>query len=123
MKNIPKNNIFTEPKGYFDHLPENIFNKRKKIAKQVFILRSAVAAMLILGFSFLFVFLNQSQESEYTTLLVEDEVEMYISSEYWNAEDVLTLSDDPNTILDEILAKEYMVYFPESDPLDDDYLF
>lgn len=123
MRDIPKNNIFTEPEGYFDKLPEEIISRRKKQVRQVFIMRSAVAAMLILGLSFLLVFLNQPQEPAYTALTIEDEVEMYISSGYWNAEDVLMLSDDPDAILDEIIALEYLAYLPEPDPFDDDYWF
>lgn len=124
MKNIPDKNIFTEPEGYFDKLSEVIITRRKKQVRQVYILRSAVAAILLIGLSFMFV-LHQAEEPTYQAFDqgIDDEVELYISSEYWQAEDILLLSDDPNGILDQIIVMEYVAYMPEPDPLDDDFWF
>jgi len=125
MKNIPKKNIFTEPEGYFDTLSDNIISRRKKEVRQVYILRAAVAAMLLIGLSFMVVLL-QPTEPVYQAMDIEiyEEVELYISSGYWQAEDVLLLSDDPDFILDQIIEMEYMAYMPDpADPMDDDFWF
>jgi len=124
MKQTPKKHIFTEPEGYFDKLAEEIINRRKKQVRQVYMMRAAVAAILLIGLSFIFV-LYQPQEPSYQTLDlgIDEEVELYISSGYWQAEDVLLLSDDPNSILDEIIEMEYLAYMPDPDPIDDDFWF
>jgi len=125
MKNIPNRNIFNEPDGYFDTLSDNIINRKKKEVRQVYIMRAAVAAMLLLGLSLMFVLL-QPTEPVYQAMDIElnEEVELYISSGYWQAEDVLHLSDDPDFILDQIIEMEYLAYLPEpADPMDDDFWF
>ena len=37
----------------------------------------------------------------------EQEALLYIESEQWSTEDVLSLSDDPNALLDQIIEEEY----------------
>lgn len=124
MKNIPEKTIFTEPDGYFDKLPEEIISRRQKKVRQVYMVRAAVAAILLIGLSFMFV-LYQPQKPSYQAMdqRIDDEVELYISSGYWQAEDILLLSDDPDSILDEIIEMEYVAYMPEPDPMDDDFWF
>jgi len=124
MKNISDNNIFNEPEGYFDKLPEDIITRRKNKVRQVYMMRVAVAAILLIGLSFMFV-LYQPKEPTYQAMDqgINDEVELYISSGYWQAEDILLLSDDPDSILDEIIEMEYMAYMPDPDPMDDDFWF
>jgi len=125
MKNIPNKNIFTEPEGYFDTLSDNIIARRKNHVRQAYIFRAAVAAILLIGLSFMFVLL-QPKETAYQAMEIEiqEEVELYISSGQWQAEDVLLMSDDPDSILDQIIEMEYLAYMPDpADPMDDDFWF
>lgn len=124
MKNTENKSIFTEPEGYFDKLSEEIINRRKNQVRQVYIMRTAVAAILLIGLSFMFM-LNQPQEVDYQVYDqgIDEEVELYISSGYWQAEDILLLSDDPDDILDQIIEMEYMAYMSDPDPMDDDFWF
>ena len=125
MKNIPNKNIFTEPEGYFDTLSDNIIARRKNHVRQAYIFRAAVAAILLIGLSFMFVLL-QPKETAYQAMEIEiqEEVELYISSGQWQAEDVLLMSDDPDFILDQIIEMEYLAYMPDpADPMDDDFWF
>jgi len=124
MKNTENKSIFTEPDGYFDKLPGEIINRRKNRVRHVYIMRTAVAAILLIGLSFMFI-LNQPQEVDYQVYDhgIDEEVELYISSGYWQAEDVLLLSDDPDDILDQIIELEYMAYMSDPDPMDDDFWF
>ena len=124
MKNIPNKNIFTEPEGYFDKLPEEIISRRKKQVRQIYIIRTAVAAMLLIGLSFMYVIYQPEEPINYALDQgLDDEVELYISSGYWQAEDVLLLSDDPNDILDQIIEMEYLAHMPDPDPMDDDFWY
>ena len=43
----------------------------------------------------------------------EEEALLYIESEQWSTEDVLSLSEDPNALLDQIIEEEYA----KSEPL------
>jgi hypothetical protein len=43
----------------------------------------------------------------------DEEALLYIESEQWNAEDVLSLSDNPNELLDQIIEEE----LAKSEPL------
>jgi hypothetical protein len=125
MKNIPNKNIFTEPEGYFDTLSDNIIARRKNHVRQAYIFRAAVAAILLIGLSFMLVLL-QPKDPVYQAMDIElqEEVELYISSGHWQAEDVLLMSDDPDFILDQIIEMEYMAYMPDpADPMDDDFWF
>ena len=38
---------------------------------------------------------------------LEQEIDLYISSGYWQAEDILSFSENPNLILDEIIEEEW----------------
>ncbi|KEO74530.1 hypothetical protein [Anditalea andensis] len=126
MKNIPNSHIFKEPEGYFDTLPKKVIDRRKTQIRQVYIFRAAIAAILLVGLSFMFLlqqpWVNEADYQVYDPD-IEDEVELYISSEIWQAEDVLLLSDDPNEILDKMIEIEYVAYMSEPDPMDDDFWF
>jgi hypothetical protein len=45
---------------------------------------------------------DQSLEAD-----LEQEIDLYISSGYWQAEDILSFSENPNLILDEIIEEEW----------------
>lgn len=109
MKHIPSSNIFKEPEGYFDDLFDKIHSKNKARKTRVMVYRLAVAAVLVIGIS-LAIFLPDSiSENNFQTQL-DQEVELYINSGYWEAEDVLVLSEDPDELLDLILAEEWSAY-------------
>src|SRR5690606_6401862 len=114
MKQIPKHNIYKVPEGYFEALPERILLVKKVKARQVFLSRMAAAAVLVIGIA---VFIFRPPYSE-TTLQAEmdQEVEFYINSGIWNAEDVLSFSENPDELLDIIIAEEWASYIPSEEP-------
>ncbi|MCE2707666.1 MAG: hypothetical protein LW685_03635 [Algoriphagus sp.] len=48
--------------------------------------------------------LNQKQEP--TPISVEEEALLYIESGQWSTEDILSMSDNPNELLDQIIEEE-----------------
>lgn len=109
MKNIPSQNIFKEPEGYFDDLFERIQSKNKARENRVMVYRLAAAAVLAIGISLAIFLPGSISESNFQTQL-DQEVELYINSGYWEAEDVLVLSEDPDELLDLIIAEEWSGY-------------
>lgn len=110
MQKLPKLTDYPAPPGYFEELPEKILAKatRPKIPS---IWNWAAAAAIVLGIS-----LWQLQGSDEKTMapLSEDEIAiLYIESGQWDTQDVLSLSDDPNALLDQIIEEE----FTKSTPL------
>ena len=110
MQQIPKLKPFQTPDHYFEELPEKILAKtsRTKVNPSW---PWAAAAVVLLGF-------GVWQAGEFTpktsTLITNDEEALlYIESEQWNAEDVLSLSDNPNELLDQIIEEE----LAKSEPL------
>ena len=106
MKNIPSQNIFKEPEGYFDDLFERIQHKNNARKHIVLVYRLAAAAVLLIGLSLALFLPGSISETSFHTQL-DQEVELYINSGYWEAEDVLVLSEDPDELLDLILAEEW----------------
>jgi len=110
MKKIPKQQPFQVPENYFEELPEKIMaraNRPKPSRNWTW----AAAAVVLLG-----VGLWQAGEFNTTTstpITNEEEALLYIESEQWNAEDVLSLSDNPNELLDQIIEEE----LAKSEPL------
>lgn len=115
MKQIPKHNIYKVPEGYFEALPERILRSKKTKARQVFLSRMAAAAVLVIGIA-VFIFRPSFNEA---TLQAEmdQEVEFYINSGIWNAEDVLSFSENPDELLDVIIAEEWASYNFSDDPI------
>jgi len=111
MKQIPKKNIFKTPEGYFDHLADEILSKNKNKQRQVVLSRWAAAAILVVGFG-LFIFRENlfNQQARENLYAVDQEVEFLIEQGDWYADDVLSMSEDPNAILDEIIAEEWGTY-------------
>lgn len=106
MEKAPKHNIYKVPEGYFDTLPDRVFRKKKRVARQVFIYRAAAAAVLAIGFTWFAVRLPYVHEVPFQAE-IDQEVEFYINSGYWDAEDVISLSDNPDELLDWIIAEEW----------------
>ncbi len=66
----------------------------------------AAAAVVVIG---MFMFLLPSKPLEQNSMEanLDAEVNLYINAGYWNAEDILSFSDNPNSILDEIIQTEW----------------
>ncbi len=125
MKKSDKNNIFKTPEGYFGDLPGKILLENTKRKTRMYSLVSSLsaAAVIVLGI-FLFVLNNDIiQETSYETNL-NQEIDLYISSGYWQTEDILSLGENPNEILDEIISMEWGTSDPNSnDQLEEDWWY
>src|SRR5690606_12686780 len=106
MRNIPKHNIYTDPEGYFETLPERIFRRKRRQKQQAMFVRFATAAVFVIGIAW-FVFRQPSINETNLQALYDQEVELYINSGIWDAEDVLLFSEDPDELLDAIIMEEW----------------
>jgi hypothetical protein len=110
MKDLNRHNIFKTPEEYFQDLPERILSKVEQEKTVRFITYSKVAAalvgILIVGASVLYMSTNTSKISPLQANLHE-EIDMYISSGFWQAEDILSLAENPDLILDAIILEEW----------------
>lgn len=125
MKNLPKKNIFQTPEGYFDRLPEEILEKNQKRKTRTFTILSslAAAAVIILGM-FLFVLKNDINPNDSLEANLDQEIDLYINSGYWQAEDILSFADNPNSILDEIITLEWGSYeYEHTDQFEEDWWY
>jgi len=110
MKNIPNRNIFKTPEGYFENLPNLVLDKNelRKTRKMSFVQLTAAAAAVVIGV-FFFVTKNDITIDQSIEANLEQEIDLYINSGYWQAEDILTFSENPDLILDEIIEEEWGV--------------
>lgn len=112
MEKLPKLKDLNPPTGYFDSLPENILsrNRETKSTKTLWLSYAAAAVVIVsvgLWWSKPF-----QKSADYEMQALDEEVLLYIESNQWTAEDVLSLSEDPNLILDEIIAEEMPILTP-----------
>lgn len=103
MNHLPKLKDLQAPEGYFDRLPDQILAKAKTPKTNAWIKYAAAAAVVLgLGLSW--------QAGIFTPkplpLSAEEEAILYIESQVWSAEDILSMSDDPNALLDQIIEEE-----------------
>jgi hypothetical protein len=110
MQKIPKQQPFKVPENYFEELPEKIMARASR-PKPSQTWTWAAAAVVVLG-------IGLWQAGEFnakpsTPITPDQEALLYIESEQWNAEDVLSLSDNPNELLDQIIEEE----LAKSEPL------
>lgn len=104
MKELPEIKDFRAPEGYFEGLTDKIMAKR--VAKSVIPMwtRYAAAAMIVFSVG---TWMWTSQDTTNDTFLaMNSEIDLYIASDYWSAEDILSLSEDPSLILEQILDEE-----------------
>lgn len=116
MNKIPKHDIYKVPEGYFDALPDRMIRRKKSEAKRASIYRMASAAVLAIGVT-LFIIRFSSVTEGTLQAEIDQEVEFYINSGYWEAEDVISFSENPDELLDWIIAEEWSGY-----PVNDDQL-
>lgn len=109
MNKIPKNNIYKVPEGYFETLPERIMRTKKGKTRQTFIYRMAAAAVLAIGLALFAIKLSFVNDVAFQAE-IDQEVEFYINSGYWDAADVISFSDNPDELLDIIIAEEWSGY-------------
>jgi len=102
MNKLPKIQELKAPEGYFENLPDQIMSGIKPKSNFGWT-KWAAAAALIIGLGFWQSGLFEPKPMELT---FEEESELYIESQYWTAEEVLSMSEDPNAILDEIIQEE-----------------
>lgn len=102
MEKLPKIKEFNAPEGYFDGLQDTILTRERKKSQQVY-WKYAAAAVLVLSLG---VWQYGRFNSTPSPVSIDDQALLYIESNQWTAEDVLSLSDDPNAILDQILEEE-----------------
>lgn len=103
MNQLPKLKDFEAPKGYFDQLPDQILAKSRVRKSQIW-MRYAAAAVVVLGLAVSWqagVFAPKNQQ-----LTTEEVATLYIESQVWTAEDILSMADDPNALLDQIINEE-----------------
>lgn len=109
MEKLPKIEDFKTPDGYFEQLPDQIMDSIKPNRSNTWIRYAATIALILsAGFWVLY-----SPELDTAELSMEDEVNLYIDSQYWTAEDLLSMAENPNEILDQIINEE----FPEGEGL------
>ncbi len=103
MSKLPENKVsFEIPEGYFEGLPDKIMGRLEPKPDYSWYKWAAVALFVIsLGVYQFDIF--QSPDIYHA---MEEEVELYIESNYWTAEDILGMADNPEEILDEIILEE-----------------
>ncbi|WP_158856689.1 hypothetical protein [Lunatibacter salilacus] len=107
MKNIPKENIFQIPEGYFDTLAQRTRErKRERKARQVWISGIAAAAVLAVGMFFAISHETSFEDPNFQSN-VDQDIELFISAGYWDELDILGMAENPNDLLDEIIASEW----------------
>lgn len=110
MKRLPKAPPFTVPEGYFEALPDQIMRRKNASAPKSYLGWAAAAAVLLLSVG---LWQTQLANQEPLPLTLEEEALLYIESEQWSTEDVLSLSENPNELLDQIIEEE----FAKTEPL------
>lgn len=120
MNKTSRDNIYDVPEGYFDALADRIIRTNKARARQAFIYRLTAAAAIAVGFTLFALKLSFVPDVSFQTE-IDQEVEFYINSGYWGAEDVISFSDNPDELLDRIIAEEWSGYdlSDEQLPLED----
>ena len=103
MNQLPKLKDFQVPEDYFDRLPDQIVT-REKSRKISFPVKYAAAAAIVIGLGLSWQFGILTPDSP--ALSIDEEAQLYIESQVWTSEDVLSLTDDPNALLDQIIAEE-----------------
>lgn len=118
MEKLPKKDIYKVPDGYFESLPERILERKSRQPRTVYldIVRYGAAAAVVIALIYFFTPMEQSNDTWHSHL-VDEEIELYIDADYWQAEDILAFMEDPDGLLDEMIATEWS----SMDVLGEDY--
>jgi hypothetical protein len=103
MNQLPKIKDFEVPEGYFEGLPDQILAKSRGNKSQIWI-KYAAAAVVVIGMAISWqasIFTPKNHE-----LTTEEVATLYIESQVWTTEDILSMSEDPNALLDQIIEEE-----------------
>ncbi|MFN3997309.1 hypothetical protein [Algoriphagus sp.] len=103
MNQLPKLKDFNAPEGYFDRLPDQIMAKSRAKKSHSWI-RYAAAAVVVIGLTI--TWQADLFTPTYHQLTMEEIANLYIESNIWTTEDILSMADDPNGILDQIINEE-----------------
>lgn len=106
MRKIPKIKDLKAPDNYFESLPDNIMDRITPQRSINWMKYAAAAAIVVVSLG---VWQFNDSNSQFETLAMDEEVDLYIESQFWTAEDILSMVDNPEEILDQIIAEE-MVY-------------
>ncbi len=126
MKDLNRHNIFKTPEEYFEELPDKIltrvehektvrFNAISKVA-------AAIAALLLVGSVFIY-FSPRESDNPYLQANLHEEIDMYINSGFWQAEDILSLAENPDLILDAIILEEWGIVNENHNSDEDEWWF
>lgn len=102
MLTLPKIKDLKSPDGYFEKLPDQILLKANKKESYPWV-KWAASIIVIVGLGF---WQYNKMDSASDKLMMEQEIDLYIDSQYWSAEDILSMSDNPEEILNEIIQDE-----------------
>lgn len=122
LENLPKKDIFKTPEGYFETLPEKILERKKGQAKTIYMFAAkyAAAAAVVFGLIYFFIPSEKTENSLYQSVQMENEIELYIDSDHWQAEDILAFIDNPDDLLDQMIEQEWSSYEYFEDETDDE---
>lgn len=118
MHKLPKIKDFKAPEDYFDTLPDTIMDRITPQRSIHWMKYAAAAAILIVSLG---VWQFNASDSQFESLSMDEEVNFYIESQYWTAEDVLSMVDNPEEILDQIIAEEMAFEVDLSDENDQNW--
>ncbi len=118
MENLPKIDEFKTPNGYFDQLEGRIMEKESKQSILPLWTKYAAAAVILISIG-TWIFNQDTLETD-PFLALEPDVNLYIEADYWEAEDILSLSEDPDLILEEMLEEESYL---DGVDLEEEFLF
>ncbi len=102
MEKLPKLRNFTPPEGYFENLPDELIGKTNTHYTFHWVKWAAIASLIISLGVWKFDFSGSNSGNN----LLDQEVELYIDSNYWSDEDILSMADNPEQILNDILDEE-----------------
>lgn len=106
MQTLPKIKDLKTPEGYFEELPDEILSKVNKKETYPWI-KWAASILVILGIG---IWQFKTSNSTAEELQMDQEIDLYIDSQYWSAEDILSMADNPEEILNEIIEDENPFY-------------
>ncbi|MCH7408538.1 hypothetical protein MM239_03970 [Belliella sp. DSM 111904] len=121
MNNIPKQNIYKVPDAYFDKLTDDILSKNNDRKSRMIWARSMAASTALILSVGLYLFNSDINSPENFQDKMNSDINLYINSGYWSAEDALSLTENPNDILDQIISEEWSAY--SNDDLESEFWY